>query len=207
MVASREEDFDLLGIEEDDARSERAGVLRPQGPGRRPQGPDRRQGRGRRDAGARRPHRRAALRRRAATTSRRRSSSRSSPRTTSSTRSSSRSTAARRCAIRVPQRGGKRELLATATLNAQEAFARHKLRRASDHNARARALLALQEALDLPEAPLRIECFDISNLQGTEIVGVDGRDGGRAAEAHRLPAVQGEDARRARTTSRRWKRC
>src|SRR5262249_12763315 len=73
--------------------------------------------------------------------------------------------------IRVPQRGGKRELLATATLNAKETFQRHKLRRASDHNARARSLVALQEALDLPEAPLRIECFDISNLQGSEIVG------------------------------------
>src|SRR5215470_5011707 len=73
--------------------------------------------------------------------------------------------------IRVPKRGNKRELLATATLNARESFARHKLRRASDHNARARALLALQDALGLPEAPLRIECFDISNLQGTEIVG------------------------------------
>jgi excinuclease ABC subunit C len=72
--------------------------------------------------------------------------------------------------IRVPRRGSKRELLATATLNARESFARHKLRRASDHNARARALLALQEALDLPEAPLRIECFDISHIQGTEIV-------------------------------------
>jgi excinuclease ABC subunit C len=72
--------------------------------------------------------------------------------------------------IRVPQRGGKRTLLHTATLNAHESFARHKLRRASDHNARARALLALQEALELPDAPLRIECFDISNLQGTEIV-------------------------------------
>ncbi len=47
---------------------------------------------------------------------------------------------------------------------------RHKLRRASDHNARARALVALQEALGLAEAPLRIECFDVSNLQGTEIV-------------------------------------
>jgi len=58
-----------------------------------------------------------------------------------------------------------------ATLNARESFQRHKLRRASDHNARARALLALQDALTLPEAPLRIECFDISNLQGTEIVG------------------------------------
>jgi excinuclease ABC subunit C len=72
--------------------------------------------------------------------------------------------------IRVPQRGAKRELLATATLNARDAFQRHKLRRASDHNARARALVALQDALDLPDAPLRIECFDISHIQGTEIV-------------------------------------
>jgi excinuclease ABC subunit C len=72
--------------------------------------------------------------------------------------------------IRVPQRGGKRELLETATLNARESFQRYKLRRASDHNARARALVALQEALALPEAPLRIECFDISHIQGTEIV-------------------------------------
>jgi excinuclease ABC subunit C len=75
-----------------------------------------------------------------------------------------------RVRIRVPQRGSKRELLATVTRNATEAFAQHKLRRASDHNARARALTALQDALELPEAPLRIECFDISNLQGTEIV-------------------------------------
>lgn len=73
--------------------------------------------------------------------------------------------------IRVPVRGAKRALLETATRNAQEAFARHRLRRSSDHNARARALTELQEALDLPEAPLRIECFDISHLQGTEIVG------------------------------------
>ena len=72
--------------------------------------------------------------------------------------------------IRVPLRGGKRELLETAMLNARESFQRHKLRRASDHTARARALLALQEALDLPEAPLRIECFDISHIMGTEIV-------------------------------------
>jgi len=73
--------------------------------------------------------------------------------------------------VRVPRRGAKRELLATVSRNATEAFAQHKLRRASDHNARARALTALQLALALPEAPLRIECFDISNLQGTEIVG------------------------------------
>jgi excinuclease ABC subunit C len=76
-----------------------------------------------------------------------------------------------RVRVRVPQRGEKRELLATVTRNATEAFTQHKLRRASDHNARARALTSLQEALSLPEAPLRIECFDISNLQGTEIVG------------------------------------
>ncbi len=75
-----------------------------------------------------------------------------------------------RVRIRVPQRGAKRELLATVDQNARDAFMRHKLKRASDHNARARALLALQEALELPEAPLRIECFDVSNLQGTEIV-------------------------------------
>jgi excinuclease ABC subunit C len=81
-------------------------------------------------------------------------------------------TAARRARVRlrVPQRGAKRELMSTVTQNAQEAFVQHKLRRASDHNARARALLALQEALELPDAPLRIECFDVSNLQGTEIV-------------------------------------
>ena len=80
--------------------------------------------------------------------------------------------AARRAKVRlrVPKRGAKRELMATVTQNAEEAFMRHKLRRASDHNARARALLALQEALRLPEAPLRIECFDVSNLQGTDIV-------------------------------------
>ncbi|MEP6623663.1 MAG: excinuclease ABC subunit UvrC, partial [Acidimicrobiia bacterium] len=70
----------------------------------------------------------------------------------------------RKAAIRVPQRGEKRTLLETVEHNAQEAFNRHKLKRASDHNARAKALNALQEALDLPEAPLRIECFDISNL-------------------------------------------
>jgi excinuclease ABC subunit C len=75
-----------------------------------------------------------------------------------------------RVRVRAPQRGEKRALLGTVTKNAEEAFVRHKLRRASDHNARARALTALQDALGLPEAPLRIECFDISNLQGTEIV-------------------------------------
>jgi excinuclease ABC subunit C len=73
--------------------------------------------------------------------------------------------------VRVPQRGNKRSFLETVTRNAEEALNRHRLKRASDHNARAKALTELQEHLELPDAPLRIECFDISNLQGTEIVG------------------------------------
>ena len=76
-----------------------------------------------------------------------------------------------RVEIRVPQRGDKKALLETATRNAGEEFARHRLRRATDHNARARALNALQDALDLPEAPLRIECYDMSHIQGTDYVG------------------------------------
>ena len=73
--------------------------------------------------------------------------------------------------IRVPQRGEKRALLETVTRNAGEQFTQHRLRRAADHNARAKALNALQDALGLPEAPLRIECFDMSHLQGTDYVG------------------------------------
>jgi len=73
--------------------------------------------------------------------------------------------------VRVPQRGDKRQLQETVTRNATEEFTRHRLRRSADHNARARALTALQDALDLPEAPLRIECFDMSHLQGTDYVG------------------------------------
>ena len=73
--------------------------------------------------------------------------------------------------IRVPRRGAKRELAETVTRNAEEAFARHRLRRAADHNSRARALNELQQALGLPEAPLRIECYDMSHLQGSDYVG------------------------------------
>jgi len=76
-----------------------------------------------------------------------------------------------RVRIRVPQRGAKRELAATVERNATEAFTRHRLKRGSDHNSRARALNELQEALGLPEAPLRIECYDMSHLQGTDYVG------------------------------------
>ncbi|MDQ3640224.1 MAG: excinuclease ABC subunit UvrC, partial [Actinomycetota bacterium] len=73
--------------------------------------------------------------------------------------------------IRVPQRGDKRALQAMVTQNAKEEFVRHRLKRASDHNARARALNSLQEALDLPDPPLRIECYDMSHIQGSDYVG------------------------------------
>jgi excinuclease ABC subunit C len=73
--------------------------------------------------------------------------------------------------FRVPQRGEKRALLETVTANAKESFTIHKLKRSSDFDARARALKEVQEHLDLPVAPLRIECYDISNLQGNQVVG------------------------------------
>jgi excinuclease ABC subunit C len=73
--------------------------------------------------------------------------------------------------VRVPKRGDKRGLQATVEQNAKEEFVRHRLKRASDHNARARALNSLQDALDLPWAPLRIECYDMSHIQGTDYVG------------------------------------
>jgi len=72
--------------------------------------------------------------------------------------------------IQVAQRGRKAELLKTATLNAQQALMIHKTRRTSDYVARTQALTDLQEALGLAEAPLRIECFDVSHLSGTNVV-------------------------------------
>ncbi|MDH4147771.1 MAG: excinuclease ABC subunit UvrC [Acidimicrobiia bacterium] len=75
-----------------------------------------------------------------------------------------------RVSIRVPQRGDKREFHENVTRNAKEEFTRHRMRRASDHNARSRALNELQEQLDLPVSPLRIECYDNSHLSGTDYV-------------------------------------
>ena len=72
--------------------------------------------------------------------------------------------------LRVPQRGDKRALLGTVTRNAEQALALHKTKRASDLTTRSRALEEIQRALDLDEAPLRIECYDVSNLQGTDVV-------------------------------------
>jgi excinuclease ABC subunit C len=71
----------------------------------------------------------------------------------------------------VPRRGAKRKLLEVVTQNAREHFQRHKLRRASDFGARSRALTELATVLGLPQAPLRIEAYDISNLGSTDTVG------------------------------------
>lgn len=73
--------------------------------------------------------------------------------------------------IHVPQRGDKRTLLDTASRNAAETLALHKTKRAADLATRSRALEELQDALELADAPLRIEGFDISHLQGTQVVG------------------------------------
>jgi excinuclease ABC subunit C len=75
-----------------------------------------------------------------------------------------------RVSLRVPQRGDKRALLDTVARNAGETLALHKTRRASDLTTRSRALGEIQEALGLDEAPLRIESYDVSNLQGTHVV-------------------------------------
>ncbi|MGA7756273.1 MAG: excinuclease ABC subunit UvrC [Ilumatobacteraceae bacterium] len=76
-----------------------------------------------------------------------------------------------RVQVRVPQRGDKRSLLETVTRNAEGEFTRHRMKRASDHNSRSRALTELQDHLGLPEAPLRIECYDMAHLQGSDYVG------------------------------------
>ncbi|MBI4729684.1 MAG: excinuclease ABC subunit UvrC [Acidobacteria bacterium] len=103
-----------------------------------------------------------------------------------------------RVAVRVPVRGEKRALLETAAANAAEAFAQHKLRRRSDFDARARQLASLQEALCIPEAPLRIECFDISNLGASEAVGSmvvfeDGMPKRSEYRRFRIRTVEGQD--------------
>ncbi len=100
--------------------------------------------------------------------------------------------------IRVPQKGDKRELLETVTRNASEEFLRHRLRRAADHNSRSRALTELQDALGLPEAPLRIECYDMAHLQGQDYVGSmvvmeDGLPSKREYRRFKVRTVEGND--------------
>ena len=75
-----------------------------------------------------------------------------------------------RVALRVPMRGDKRALAETVQRNARDALTQHKLKRAGDFTARSAALQSIQEALGLADAPLRIECVDISHVQGTDVV-------------------------------------
>lgn len=98
-----------------------------------------------------------------------------------------------RVALRAAQRGDKAAILATATANAQQALALYKMRRTGDYVARTQALTDIQEALGLAEAPLRIECFDVSHLSGTDIVAsmVVFEDGLPVKSAYRKFAVAG----------------
>lgn len=100
--------------------------------------------------------------------------------------------------VRAPRRGDKRSLLDTVTTNAKEEFVRHRLRRASDHNSRSRALTEIQDLLGLAEAPLRIECYDMAHLQGTDYVGSmvvleDGLPAKREYRRFKVKSVPGND--------------
>lgn len=100
--------------------------------------------------------------------------------------------------VRVPQRGAKRELMETVVRNAAEEFTRHRMKRAADHNTRSRALTELQDLLGLPEAPLRIECYDMAHLQGSDYVGSmvvleDGLPNKREYRRFKLRHVTGND--------------
>ncbi len=118
-----------------------------------------------------------------------------------------------RVQLRVPQRGDKRALMETVHRNAKEAFAQHKLRRAGDLTARSAALQELQDALGLDSAPLRIECIDISHIQGSDVVAslVVFEDGlARKSEyrrfAIRQAATEGDVASIAEVVRRRFHR-
>jgi excinuclease ABC subunit C len=97
--------------------------------------------------------------------------------------------------LRVPQRGDKRNLLDTVTKNAAESLALHKTRRASDLSTRSQAMREIQDALGLEDAPLRIECFDVSHLQGTHVVAamVVFEDGLARRSEYRKFEVKGAD--------------
>ena len=100
-----------------------------------------------------------------------------------------------RVSVRVPQRGDKRSLLETIARNAGQALVLHKTRRAGDLTTRSKALAEIQEALALPEAPLRIECYDVSNIQGTHVVAsmVVFEDGLARKSEYRRFTVRGVD--------------
>ena len=97
--------------------------------------------------------------------------------------------------LRVPQRGDKKALLETVARNAAQSLALHKTRRASDLTTRSKALSEIQEGLGLDDAPLRIECYDVSNLQGTHVVAsmVVFEDGLARKSEYRRFAIKGTD--------------
>ena len=105
-----------------------------------------------------------------------------------------------RVQVRVPQRGEKKALAETLRANAQQALVLHRTRRAGDLTTRSQALRELQEALGLAEAPLRIECYDISTTQGTHQVGsmVVFEDGLPRTSEYRTFGVRGTDGAGAR---------
>ena len=107
-----------------------------------------------------------------------------------------------RVEIRAPQRGEKKALLEMVTRNAGEEFARHRLKRAADHNARAKALTALQDALDLPDAPAADRVLRHEPPSGHGLRRQHGGDGGRPAQAVRVSPVQ-DPHRRAERRLRR----
>jgi excinuclease ABC subunit C len=118
-----------------------------------------------------------------------------------------------RVQLRVPQRGDKRALMETVERNAKEAFIQHKLKRAGDLTARSAALQELQEQLGLNTAPLRIECIDISHIQGSDVVAslVVFEDGlARKSEYRRFAireaATEGDVASIAEVVRRRFSR-
>ena len=97
--------------------------------------------------------------------------------------------------LRVPRRGDKKALLETVARNAGQSLALHKTRRASDLTTRSKALSEIQEGLGLDDAPLRIECYDVSNLQGTHVVAsmVVFEDGLARKSEYRRFAIKGTD--------------
>ena len=101
-----------------------------------------------------------------------------------------------RVTVRVPERGEKKAALETVGKNAKEALVQHKLKRSSDLTTRSQALKEIQEHLDLPEAPLRIECIDISHTQGSNVVAslVVFEDGMAKKRDYRHFAIHGEAA-------------
>jgi excinuclease ABC subunit C len=118
-----------------------------------------------------------------------------------------------RVEVRVPQRGDKRTLMDTVKRNAEQSLALHKIRRAGDLTSRGRALEEIQDALGLPEAPLRIECIDVSTMQGEDVVAslVVFEDGVPRKGDYRRFIIRGQDGQDdvravAETVTRRFSR-